>query len=97
MKNKTAFLSSTLYSQAMQKFRAQLADVASIEKLYINAEKRVFAGVWTTSEGVISFCGGSIINAETIVTFVEGEKCPTCAHENKKGQGFCSDCGEVFA
>lgn len=46
------------YNKSLANFRAQFKDVASIQKLYVNASGKVYAGEWLDSQGVINFNGG---------------------------------------
>lgn len=64
--------SSPIYSLFLKRFQKQYGDVAELTKLYLNKEKKVYAGEWKDSEGVVNFNGGFAIDLEETIEVLRG-------------------------
>lgn len=57
------------YESSLKAFRKQFKDVATLSRLYVNKEGKVFAGEWQSANGTINFNGGYTIDAVKTIEF----------------------------
>lgn len=57
------------YDSSIKKFRKQFKDVTTLNKLYVNADGKVFAGEWQDSNHVTNFNGGYAVDAVKCIEF----------------------------
>lgn len=61
--------SHKFYNQSLTAFKRQFKDVVKINRIYVNKEKKVYAGEWIDSKGVINFNGGYAIDLWKTIVF----------------------------
>ena len=59
------------HAAALINFRKQFKDVVKMTKLYINEERKVYAGEWIDSKGVINFNGGFAPDIFMTIYFID--------------------------
>lgn len=62
---------SKQHAHAMQMFSKQFKNIKHMNKLYINAENKVYAGEWIDINGVINFNGGYAVDVVKTIVFVD--------------------------
>lgn len=63
--------SNPFYTTSLNNFRKQFKDVVRMTKVYVNLEKKVFAGEWIDGNGVINFNSGYAPEVYKTVEFVD--------------------------
>ena len=63
--------SGKTHAVALINFRKQFKDVVKMTKIYINEERRVYAGEWIDSKGVINFNGGFAPDIFMTINFID--------------------------
>ena len=69
MTYQTISRSHSFYATSLNNFKSQFKDVVTMTKVYVNKDRKVFAGEWIDSKGVINFNGGYAIEAVKTVEF----------------------------
>ena len=63
--------SNPFYTTSLNNFRKQFKDVVSMNKVYVNSDKKVYAGEWIDSKGVVNFNGGHAPDVFKTVVFID--------------------------
>lgn len=69
--NKILRRSHSFYKTAMINFSKQYKDIAKINRVFINKDKKVFAAEWVDGRGVYNIIGGIYPDIVKTVEFID--------------------------
>lgn len=65
--------SHKFYKKSLKIFNDQFHNVATMVKVYVDDQNKVYAGEWLDKDGMVCFNGGFAPDIHKVVTFVDEE------------------------